>query len=168
MITDMNKRWALVIISLVLLVFCGNAQEKKHKLKITDLSFIGLASKKTFGISDTVANLSFLGDGTKKLKMEGADPAWNIWRYSWNGVTVDAFEGNGAINFIEISDGNFSSSRGVKIGDNREKVVQVYGEPDVDQNDVIGYLYLTEDSVWGLDFYFDSTGINRVVIGRDD
>jgi hypothetical protein len=168
LITEIKERFVFVVFLFAVIVLGGDAQEKYHKLKSTDLSFVEQTSKISIGISDKIENIMILGSASRKLKSEGSDPAWNIWRYSFKGLTVDAFEGNGSINFMEINNGDFLSSRGIKLGDSREKIIQLYGEPDVDQKNVIGYLYLTEDSVWGLDFYFDNIGVNRMVVGRDD
>jgi hypothetical protein len=164
----MNKKifiWFTIVLFIIPVQY---AQSKYSKINMEDLLFVNNLNNKKIGVSNKLNELKYLGDNIKELKYKGSEPVWNLWTYYWNGIKLDAFEGNGSINYLEINGTNYKSSRGIKIGDNIKSVIQKYGEPDIKQKNVLGYVLLTEDYVWGLDFYYKNDLVERVVIGRDD
>jgi hypothetical protein len=112
--------WFTIILFIIPIQY---AQDKYSKIKMDDLLFVNNLYNKTISVSNKLNDLKYLGYNKKELKYKGSEPAWNLWIYYWNGIKLEAFEGNGSINYLEINGTDYTSSRGIKIGDNIKSVI---------------------------------------------
>jgi hypothetical protein len=162
------KRYILGIL-VIFITFGCTAQSKYTKVERPDFYFVQDKKGTKFGFDDSNEILiESLGDPAKSIKTVAQNPKWTIWNFVWPGLKIETFAGNKAINFIEITGKDFSSMRGIKIGDEAAKIVKKYGEPDVNVNNVLEYVLPTEDSVWGLDFFIKQDRVEKMVIGREN
>lgn len=73
---------------------------------------------------------SVLGKAAVKVVSENAsDPDYSILSSEWGNLSIEWIKGSGLIVKAVASSGNYSSVRGVKIGDPIEKISALYGSP---------------------------------------
>jgi hypothetical protein len=90
----------------------------------------------------------------------------NYKNYVWPGLVLQVLPSNNIIQLIDIEDPCISTIDGVKIGDLKSKVLEIYGIPRVTKDKYISYYFSTFDETWYMIFYLSEGNISSIQIHR--
>ena len=87
-----------------------------------------------------------------------------IWHYKYFDVLLGNSDYVGA---IQINKKGIQTSRGISIGDSKERVIEIYGQPTIEYENTISYLNSDDDmNDKVLEFTFNNNKIINIYIGR--
>ena len=132
--------------------------DKKFALTGEDFQVNGLSEKSTKDLVEKA-----LGKPDKIEKDENAVDESSktvVWEYDGLNIT---FSTDRLLNF-EISSVKYSTARGIKTGDSKEQVLKLYGTPDFDETESIGY-YDNGNEVHLVCFAFKDNKVVSIFIG---
>jgi len=133
--------FALILIPVILLVAaCGQKKAEPKSLQKEDLKFA--YNNKTFELdSDVQTLLDELGSDYEfseapSCVYEGTDKA-----YEYSGIAIYTYPLNGKnlIDEIVLTDSQFKTDKGVKVGSTKEDIINAYGENYIEEGDMLTY-----------------------------
>jgi len=93
----------------------------------------------------------------------------NFRKLSWAGFDVYTLPRNNIIIVIIVKDASIATVDGLRVGDQKDKLVKAYGKPQVERTGFVEYDYYDISEPWGLRFELNEKNlVQKIIMSRID
>jgi hypothetical protein len=161
-------------LGLVGLVFFGFfAVAEPTELTRSDFAVIHQDSDSEISFDDHLRELrKRLGDPDERIVAENeSNSEWDEIVYRYDGLIISAYRLDKLVIYIQVESPSYSTARNITVGAEREAVVNAYGPPDYERENLIQYTFQPEQRAtgyWLLNFSLEGNSVDKFYMNLSD